>query len=95
MTIKRNYKKSSLVVTTKSFILQNKCIEIQIFEPQKWANLIIRVPGKPAEKHITNEAHRAGEGISEPLSDILYNMLSDELFKHPATQIESLVLSCR
>ena len=38
---------------------------------------------------------RAGEGISEPLSDILYNMLSDELFKHPATQIESLVLSCR
>ena len=39
--------------------------------------------------------YRAGEGISEPLSDILYNMLSDELFKHPATQIESLVLSCR
>ena len=38
---------------------------------------------------------RAGEGISEPLSDSLYNMLSDELFKHPATQIESLVLSCR
>ena len=38
---------------------------------------------------------RAGEGISEPLSDILYNMLSDELIKHPATQIESLVLSCR
>ena len=38
---------------------------------------------------------RAGEGISEPLSDILYNMLSDELFKHPATQIEGLVLSCR
>ena len=38
--------------------------------------------------------YRAGEGISEPLSDILYNMLSDELFKHPATQIESLVLSC-
>ena len=38
---------------------------------------------------------RAGEGISEPLSDILYKMLSDELFKHPATQIESLVLSCR
>ena len=38
---------------------------------------------------------RAGEGISEPLSDILYNLLSDELFKHPATQIESLVLSCR
>ena len=39
--------------------------------------------------------HRAGEGISEPLSDILYSMLSDELFKHPGTQIESLVLSCR
>ena len=39
--------------------------------------------------------NRAGEGISEPLSDILYNMLSDELFKHPGTQIESLVLSCR
>ena len=39
--------------------------------------------------------YRAGEGISEPLSDILYNMLSDEFFKHPATQIESLVLSCR
>ena len=38
---------------------------------------------------------RAGEGISEPLSDILYNMLSDELFKHPATQIESMILSCR
>ena len=38
---------------------------------------------------------RAGEGISEPLSDILYNMLSDELFKHPATQTESLILSCR
>ena len=38
---------------------------------------------------------RAGEGISEPLSEILYNMSSDELFKHPATQIESLVLSCR
>ena len=38
---------------------------------------------------------RAGEGISEPLSDILYNILSDELFKHPATQIESLILSCR
>ena len=38
--------------------------------------------------------YRAGEGISEPLSDILYNMLSDELFKHPATEIESLVLSC-
>ena len=38
---------------------------------------------------------RAGEGISEPLSNILYNMLSGELFKHPATQIESLVLSCR
>ena len=37
----------------------------------------------------------AGEGISEPLSEILYNMLSDELFKHPATQIESLVISCR
>ena len=37
---------------------------------------------------------RAGECISEPLSDILYNILSDELFKHPA-QIESLVLSCR
>ena len=41
------------------------------------------------------KTNRAGEGISEPLSDILYNMLSDELFKHPATQIESLVLSCR
>ena len=40
-------------------------------------------------------SNRAGEGISEPLSDILYNMLSDELFKHPATQIESLVISCR
>ena len=39
--------------------------------------------------------YRAGEGISEPLSDILYNMLSDEHFKHPATLIESLVLSCR
>ena len=38
---------------------------------------------------------RAGEGISEPLSNILDNMLSDELFKHAATQIESLVLSCR
>ena len=38
---------------------------------------------------------RAGEGISEPLSDILYNMLSDEFFKHLPTQIESLVLSCR
>ena len=38
---------------------------------------------------------RAGEGISEPLSYILYNMLSDELFKHPATEVESLVLSCR
>ena len=38
---------------------------------------------------------RAGEGISEPLSNILYNMLSDELFKHPSTQIESLVLSWR
>ena len=38
---------------------------------------------------------RAGEGISEPSSDISYNMLSNELFKHPATQIESLVLSCR
>ena len=38
---------------------------------------------------------RAGEGISEPLSDILYIMLSDELFKYPTTQIESLVLSCR
>ena len=38
---------------------------------------------------------RAGEGISEPLSDILYNMLTDEIFKHPATQIESLVLSHR
>ena len=24
---------------------------------------------------------------SEPLSNILYNVLSDELFKHPATQI--------
>ena len=42
-----------------------------------------------------NMLNRAGEGISEPLSDILYNMLSDELFKYPATQIESLVLSCR
>ena len=42
-----------------------------------------------------NKLCRAGEGISEPLSDILYNMLSDEFFKHPATQIESLVLSCR
>ena len=41
------------------------------------------------------KSSRAGEGISEPLSDILYNMLSDELFKHPATQIESLFLSCR
>ena len=41
------------------------------------------------------QVSRAGEGISEPLSAILYNMLSDELFKHPATQIESLVLSCR
>ena len=40
-------------------------------------------------------AFRAGEGISEPLSDILYNMLSDELFKYPTTQIDSLVLSCR
>ena len=39
--------------------------------------------------------YRAGEGISEPLSDILDNMLSDELFKHAAIQIESLVLSCR
>ena len=29
--------------------------------------------------------HRAGEGINEPLSDILYNMLSDELFKHPGS----------
>ena len=38
---------------------------------------------------------RAGEGISEPLRNILDNMLSDELFKHAATQIESLVLSCR
>ena len=38
---------------------------------------------------------RAGGGISEPVSDILYNMLPDELFKHPATQIESLVLYCR
>ena len=38
---------------------------------------------------------RAGEGISEPLSNILYNMLSDEIFKYHATQIESLVLSCR
>ena len=38
---------------------------------------------------------RAGEGINEPLSDILYNMLSDELYKYPATQFESLVLSCR
>ena len=38
---------------------------------------------------------RAGEGISEPLSEILYNMSSDELFKRPATQIESLALSCR
>ena len=43
----------------------------------------------------TDKANRGGKGISEPLSDILYNMLSDELFKHPATQIESLVLSCR
>ena len=42
-----------------------------------------------------NSSSRAGEGISEPLSDILYNMLSDELFKRPSTQIESLVLSCR
>ena len=40
-------------------------------------------------------SYRAGEGISEPLSDILYNMLSDELFKHHATQTESLILSCR
>ena len=39
--------------------------------------------------------YRAGEGISEPLSNILLNILSDELFKHPATQIESLVLSWR
>ena len=39
--------------------------------------------------------YRAGEGISEPLSDILNNMLSDEIFKHPVTQIESLILSCR
>ena len=38
---------------------------------------------------------RADDGISEPLSNILYNMLSDELFKHPVSQIESLVLSCR
>ena len=28
---------------------------------------------------------RAGKGISKPLSDILYNMLSGELFKHSAT----------
>ena len=42
-----------------------------------------------------NNKGRAGEGISEPLSNILYNMLSDELFKHHAAQIESLVLSCR
>ena len=45
--------------------------------------------------NLKNKLCRAGEGISEPLSDILYNMLSDEFFKHPATQIESLVLSCR
>ena len=28
--------------------------------------------------------YRVGEGFSEPLRDILYNMLSDELFNHPA-----------
>ena len=46
-------------------------------------------------RYVIFEPPRAGEGISEPLSDILYNMLSDEHFKHPATLIESLVLSCR
>ena len=50
-------------------------------------NLILYPP-------VNNFSVRAGEGISEPLSDILYSLLSYELFKHPATQIESLVLSC-
>ena len=52
-------------------------------------------PGLSVNMPITLEPHRVGEGISKPLSDILYNMLSDKLFKHSATQIESLVLSCR
>ena len=39
--------------------------------------------------------YRAGEDISEPCCHISYNMLSDVLFKHPATHFESLILSCR
>ena len=35
---------------------------------------------------------RAGEGISEPLSDILYNLLSDELFKQ--AQMKYVCGSC-
>ena len=43
----------------------------------------------------TRHRFKAGDSIGEPLRDILYNMLSDELFKHVATQIERLVFSCR
>ena len=57
--------------------------------------VILQGRGKPVLPFVQGLRIRAGEGISEPLSDILYNMLSDELFKHPATQIESLILSCR